>query len=143
MWSWETFVQLCNCAFDTIIRYIINSLFFSYSNNSIFVQIVNVLHRFVHSDIIWHWHYLNLTLTRSWHYLTLTLTRSWHCLRLTLSYTDIHWVLKFLISENILFSFLFHISFFLRFHFSFWDFIFFRFYFIWYFLSLDMIWLWH
>ena len=132
MWSWETFVQLCNCAFDTIIRYIINSLFFSYSNNSIFVQIVNVLHRFVHSDIIWHWHYLNLTLTRSWHYLTLTLPD-----------TDIDWVLKFLISENILFSFLFHISFFLRFHFSFWDFIFFRFYFIWYYLSLDMIWLWH
>ena len=73
---------------------------------------------FLGSDIIWLWHYLTLTLTRSWHYLTLTLTRSWHCLTLTLSDTGIDWVLKFLSSENFLFSLFF------RFHF-FWDFIFF------------------
>ena len=64
------------------------------------------------------WYYLTLTWTRFWHYLTLTLTRSWHCLTLTLSDTGIDWVLKFLSSENFLFSLFF------RFHF-FWDFIFF------------------
>ena len=114
------FVQLCKCTFYTKICSIINSLFFSYSKNSIFVHIAYVLHGLFHSDIILHWHYLDPDIVWHWHSLKLTLTRSWYCVRLTLSYIDIVWVLfwKYFVFISFSHYIFFEISFlFSRFHF--------------------------